>query len=98
AGDVPDAPAGGGGGEAGRPRSVRAPVEDGGPRNGPPCPPALVAPRVNRGGLMNVGGPRNGPPRPPAFVAPRMNRGGLMNVGGPARGPPPPPPPPRPRE
>src|SRR5207248_2563383 len=52
----------------------------GGPRNGPPHPPALVAPRLNRGAPRFRarelrGGPRNGPPHPPMLVAPRLNRG-----------------------
>src|SRR5207302_1049092 len=44
----------------------------GGPRNGPPRPPALGAPRETRGAprcragsSIIVGGPRNGPPCPP---------------------------------
>src|SRR5438309_1814010 len=69
----------------------------GGPRYGPPHPPALVAPRVNRGAprsrAMDTGS-RYGPPHPPALVAPRVNRGAPRSRAvdtGPRYGPPHPP-------
>src|SRR5438067_5563875 len=69
----------------------------GGPRYGPPHPPALVAPRVNRGAPRSRAvdtGPRYGPPHPPALVAPRVNRGAPRSRAvdtGPRYGPPHPP-------
>src|SRR6266404_2458244 len=68
-----------------------------GPRYGPPHPPALVAPRVNRGAPRSRAvdtGPRYGPPHPPALVAPRVNRGAPRSRAvdtGPRYGPPHPP-------
>src|SRR5438477_3389254 len=78
--------------ESGRPHQL-----SGGPRNGPPHPPTLVAPRMNRGAprlYWPLTGPRNGPPHPPTLVAPRMNRGArrlYWPLTGPRNGPPPPP-------
>src|SRR5205823_13426907 len=66
----------------------------GGPRYGPPHPPTLVAPRVNRGAPRSRAvdtGPRYGPPHPPALVAPRVNRGAPRSRAvdtGPRYGPP----------
>src|SRR5213078_913601 len=65
--------------ESGRPLQL-----SGGPRNGPPHPPTLVAPRMNRGAprlYWPLTGPRNGPPHPPTLVAPRMNRGAPRSDG-----------------
>src|SRR5439155_17488654 len=56
-----------------------APVEDGGPRNGPHTPQPLVAPQRSRGAPRppTLVAPRRsrGAPRPPALVAPRRSRG-----------------------
>src|SRR2546425_1343006 len=80
----------------------------GGPRNGPPHPPTLGAPRDTRGAPRSsacssfyVGGPHPAPPPPPPPARPRAPRGaprptrGLRFTGG--APPPRPPPPPAPR-
>src|SRR3989442_8115523 len=79
----------------------------GGPRNGPPHPPTLGAPRDTRGAPRSsacssfyVGGPPTAPPPPPPSQHPRgppprppHPRAPPFTWGGPPPAPPPPPPP-----
>src|SRR5882672_10109918 len=70
----------------------------GGTRDGPPHPPTLLAPRLNRGAprsraRSSRGRPRDGPPPHPTLLAPRLNRGAprsraRSSRGGPRDGPP----------
>src|SRR5205814_5127167 len=63
-------------------RAPDSPPLHGGPRYGPPYPPALVASRQSRDArLFDVGAPI-WPPHPPRSEAPRQSRGArLFDVG-----------------
>src|SRR5947208_17197439 len=55
----------------------RVPVLNGGPRDGPPNPPAFGASRRSRVAPLDRASPwgaRDGPPKPPAFGASRRSR------------------------